>query len=998
ISDSPSGSSNNGESDGGSSFGTGGTNSGSAGSGGGSPTAPGAAGSKGDEGTDDPKKTIEEADIVQVRGSRLYALSRYSGLAIIDVADADHLKTLGRYPLSGTPFEMYVRDNTVLAMFSDWGRYECTGSGATESCQWVTSSHIVALDAADPANLQARGTFDLPGEISDSRIVGDVLYAVTYESGYCWNCSDKPNTTISSLALKDLASIKRVDKVTYENVNSDGGWWRRSISVNDKRMYVAGVEWSSTGNWQDGHSTIQVIDISDPAGKLAVGATVQAHGQIESRWQMDEHEGTLRVISQPGQWSMEEAPQIQTFAVKSAFDVTPIAAKDLVLPKPERLRSVRFDGTRAFAITAEQQDPLFTFDLSDPADPKQLGELEMPGWVYHMEPRGDRMLALGFDNGNQAGSLHVSLFDIADLSKPTLMKRVNFGGDWGNFAEDQDRIHKAFTILDDQDLVLVPFAGWSSAKGPNGETWGCGSYESGIQLVDWKDDTLTKRGVAPQKGQARRALLKDDRLLALSDDKLSSFDISNRDAPVLRSDRGLSHKVSRTLPVGSQLVRLSADWWTGEALLDVVPLAEAESTESAGRLDLSSVTGKDTGGCYGSSIYNAQILANGTTLTLVWGDYSYGYYDGYYGGGSPRTHVVTISIADPQAPQLVGHTELPFALGYYGYYGYGYGYGDGVYSVSSLSAGKSVVQLGSTLAIQRSDYTSSDGATSFVEVVDLSDPTKPTHTGTLPLAGNLYQTGLQLSGNQVITSHAEPVANQPDKVRFYLDRLDLSDPAAPKVASQVNVPGSPLRLDASGRLVSVDYKHTVTKASSWDECHGQGYYYGGGKWFDSTSQECVSQQKILRLSSIGEDGATLLDSHALDQDGMWVDSVTFGSDRLFGLGSSYDAQTGQSSQRLFALGGLDSDHFSPEALTLPATTSSWYYGNYSLLGVTDNRAVLMSYSNESQLSTVDLSAPAGQQVVEHGALLSWAYDVQLVGSSAIVALQERGVQVVSLAK
>ena len=978
--------------------GTGGSSSGAPSNGAGS-GGNNAAGSKSDD-PSDVQKTIEEADIVQVRGSRLYALSRYSGLAIIDVGDVDHLKLLGRYPLSGTPFEMYVRDNTVLAMFSDWGRYECTGTGADQSCSWQSSSHIVALDATDPANLTDRGSFNLPGEISDSRLVGDVLYAVTYENGYCWNCSDKPNTTVASISLKDLAHIQQVDKVTYANVNNDGGWWKRSISVNDKRMYVAGVEWDydQYNNWQSGHSSIQVIDISNPSGKLAVGATVEAHGQIESRWQMDEHEGVLRVISQPGQWSTTELPQIQTFAVKSAFDVKPIAAKELVLPKPERLRSVRFDGNRGFAITAEQQDPLFTFDLSDPANPKQVGELEMPGWVYHMEPRGDRLLALGYDNANQEGSLHVSLFDVSKLAQPTLVKRVNFGGSWGSFAEDQDRIHKAFSILDDQNLVMVPFAGWQVSQGPNGETWGCGSYQSGIQLIDWASDSLTKRGVAPQKGQSRRALIKDNRLLALSDDKLSTFDITNRDAPALRSEMGLSHKVSRTLPVGDQVVRLSADWWTGEALLDVAPLAAADSPESSGRLDLSSVTGKDSSNCYGTSIYNAQLFANGTTLTLVWGDYSYyGYYEGdYYGGGKvePKTYVVTVSIADPKAPKLVGQATFPFELGSYGYYGY---YGPGVYYGDSLQyAGRSIAQLGSTLAIQRTDYNySASTSTSHLELIDLSDPSKPVHASTLDLPASVYQSGLQVVGNQLVTSHSEPVPGQQNKVRYYVDRLDVSNPATPALVGKVNVPGSPLRLSADGKLVSVDYKLTVTKASSWEQCYGgNGYYYYGGTWFNYETQECYHQKKVLRLSSVTDKGATLLDSRTLDADGFWVNSVTFADDRLFGVGYAYDGTT--SSQRLISLGGLTSDTFDADTVTLAAPTG-WYYGSYDLVGVSEGRAVLSSYDgNESTLSTVDLSAPAGQQIVERGALLSWASDIQIVGSTAIASLQERGVQLLPL--
>src|SRR5690606_29630787 len=181
-----------------------------------------------------------------------------------------------------------------------------------------------------------------------------------------------------------------------------------------------------------------------------------------SRWQMDEFDGVFRVISQPGGWGTDEPPVVQTFTVNTSNDIQPAGSLTIQLPRPrEVLQSVRFDGARAFAITAEQQDPLFTFDLSDPAAPRQLGELEMPGWVYHMEPRGDRLYALGFDPQHPEGALHVSLFDVADLSNPVLLSRVPFGGDWGSFAEGQNQIHKAFSILPEQNLILVPFSGGS---------------------------------------------------------------------------------------------------------------------------------------------------------------------------------------------------------------------------------------------------------------------------------------------------------------------------------------------------------------------------------------------------------------------------------------------------------------------------------------------------------------------------------------------------------
>ena len=330
----------------------------------------------------DPERLISEADIIQVNDNKLYALSRYSGLSVIDIAQQDQLSLLGHHESSAEPFEMYLKGNIIYALYNSWG--QSVFDAETNTWSWVQSSRIEALNISNPADIQVIGTFDLPGRISDTRIVGDVLYAVTFEDGYCWGCQPERTTTVTSLNVANPASIGIVDQLYYGDSDPFGYGWQRSVSATTERLYIAGIEWDGTG---EGHSNIQVVDISDPAGQLVEGTSVVAKGQIESRWQMDEHEGVLRVVSQPGVWWTNGVPTVQTFSVNSSQDIVPLGTLDLTLPMPERLRSARFDGTRAFAVTAVQTDPLFTIDLSNPAAPAQLGEVEIPGFIYHIEPR-----------------------------------------------------------------------------------------------------------------------------------------------------------------------------------------------------------------------------------------------------------------------------------------------------------------------------------------------------------------------------------------------------------------------------------------------------------------------------------------------------------------------------------------------------------------------------------------------------------------------------------
>jgi hypothetical protein len=945
-------------------------------SGTGGQTAPSAGPDTGGE----AERAIAEADIIQVRDGKLYALSQYSGLSIIDLSRRDRLALLGRYRSSGIPFEMYLQDGIVYAMFSSWGDYVYDEASHTYS--WVQTSRVEALDVSNPAGVELLGAFNLPGAISDSRIVGDVLYAVSFEDGYCWECATTPNTTVTSLAIGDPDAIHVVDQLRYSDADSTGWGWRRSVTVTPERMYVAGIEWDGRG---EGHSTIQIIDISDPGGQLVEGASVEADGQIQSRWQMDEHEGVLRVISQPGIWWSDAMPSVQTFSVVSSNEIHPLGFTSLRLPRPETLRSVRFDQDRAYAITAEQTDPLFTIDLSDPANPAQLGELEMPGWVYHMEPRGDRLLALGFDNAAPEGSLHVSLFDVSDMTRPTMLERIHFGGDWSSVAEDQDRIHKAFTILDELGTILVPYSGWEHDESGHG----CGSYQSGIQLVDFTRDTLVKRGVAQASGQARRAFVDQGRLFSVSDEEVATFSIDNRDAPAKVADLALATIVNKTVLVGDRVARLSSDWWTNGAKLEVASASNPGAAQPIGELDLAPLFASDTadGGCYGWGLAEGgRLFAHGQHVYLVWPS-----------NDGTKTRLAVIDVTNPAAPRIASQRDLPIN-------------GSGLYDhywSAAVPSGEGVVQSGSTLVFRRFDtdgYYPDDAVTlrrAWLDVVDLSDPARPELAATVELPEATGRTALRIAGTTVLTSHWAPLAEDPSRARFYLDRIDVATPGAPVVRTPVNVPGSLLAWDGGvSRAITVDYEHLVHRVATSDEC----WRSFGGYDVNYTPEDpevwggpgtCATMRRTLKLVDVRDRSASLRDESAIE-DGTYVSSAVVGDDRVFlvGMNGGWAVEGGgpyASASKLFVASGLRSGTLRIEETETEALT----YG--SPLAAVGQRLVLASYG-PPMLSVVDASDLDDITVEEKGELSSYVYQVTVAGDRALCSLGHYGLEVVDLGR
>jgi hypothetical protein len=927
------------------------------------------------DGGGDAEKAIQEADVIQVDGNKLFALSQYGGLTVVDMSNPANLSILGHYSIQGVPFEMYLREGVVYAMFSAFGRWECDED--YYNCQYITSSHIEALDVANPASIVKIGSFDLPGEISDSRIVGDVLYAVSYENGYCWNCATAPKTTVTSINVADPADIAVVDSVAFDASDPYGyGWGRRSVTVTPDRMFIAGIEWD--GNSQ-GHSTIQVVDIVDAGGLLHIGAAVEAKGMIESRWQMDEHNGVLRVISQPGLWE-NGVPTVQTFQISSSDAITPLASLDLVLPKPERLRSARFDGTKLYAITAEQTDPLFTIDLSVPSQPVQMGELELPGWIYHLEPRGDRLFALGFDNANPEGSMNVSLFDVSNFANPTLIHRVAFGGDWSWAPEDQDRIHKAFKIDQNLGAIFVPYGAYEYDE--NEGLYGCGHIESGIQIVDFTQDSLTKRGAAPLHGFARRALVHNGKLFSVSDSEVGAYDITNRDAPSQLDSLALSAYVNQSVRVGNHVVRVAADWWTNAATLDIVPAATPDVREPLGKLDLAEVVGaEDENDCYGwGYFYGAQLFPVGQSrVAIAWSSYGfYGYEDGSGGQASEKTHVVVVNLANPAAPTVEGRVSMPFSTNMYGWWG-------------TLDGGKPILQMGNRLVFRRVQYPawdSNEQQKAWLEVVDLTNPADPVHSSTIALPDGQGHSLLVKNGVSVLTSHWEPLANNPNKVKFYLDRVVFPPIGVPVAAPSLNVPGALLSYDeGSSHALTIDFTRKQAAVANADECWQT---YGWNSWVEDANGMpiCSYLEQSLKLIELDGTDVDLLDTEVMDA-GFYFYGTQVTETRVFAQGYSYDGTDPYGTYSVMVLGDASGDDIQVAWQDLPAQDYMWS------VAAQDDHLVLTSYSTPG-IHVLDATDLSDMSLEKKGDVTAYVQAVTLDGDRALCAMGPYGLEVVDL--
>lgn len=970
------------------------------------------------------ERAISEADIVQVRGDRLYALSKISGLAVIDVSQPNALKLLGRYrELPATPFEMYLQGDVALVMFSGWGEYVKDG----DAYKWVTTSKLLALDVSDASKISALGSFDIPGVISDSRIVGDILYVVSRQDGYCWSCiQNRQLTAITSLRISDPHNVTKVDELDYDDGNV--GWGPRSVTVTPQRMYVSGPMYGAP---EPTESIVQVVDISDPAGDLVEGASVHVTGQVQSRWQMDEYQGVLRVVSQPWIWGAQDTrPAVQTFRVEASDKVTPLGHTEIQLPRSETLRSVRFDGPRAYAITALQTDPLFTLDLSDPHKPRQMGQLELPGFVSYMEPRGDRLLGLGFDQSNPAGAIAVSLFDVKDLSAPKLLSRVSFGGSWGSLPEDQDRLHKVFRVLDDAGLILVPFSGWA---GKEQEKCGFLRFSGGVQLIDFQGDELHARGAAPSVDETRRALLVKDKLISVSDQRVQAFDIADRDKPAQLSQIVLSRNIRSALSLDNDVVaRFALD---NRASVDFVAKRDAgDANSSLAELALSDALLSDAASCNpGLDLFAT--FAHGSQLELL---YSGFIYSEDLTSNYQQQGIAIIDVSKSDHPAVLSKLSWADAdvswSPYSAYYRYGY-YGN-------VSA---AVRTSSTISLLESAWVPSGKGDIYTEktrlrVIDLRDPEHP-KTTVLPLeaADDVQYSGLLADGDTVMTSHFEKTNSDGTRGRFYLDRFDLSDPGAPVALPKVNVPGALVSFDASsGRAITSEqvrvvadltYDACTTRFASADWTSSQlstgagsavvmSGGTGGGPATDAPivqqpTGKCVGYQQRLHLVHVSANLATLEDTFAL-KDAQQVFSSSLGDGVLFAslgrggylaprafvsegpcFGACGPGAPAQPTE-LLVLGGFASGKMTVGHLQVDdSRAADTWWGSWGTPNVyaSGTRALLVG---QSDVAIIDGSDPALPTITKRVPLIGSAQSVDVHADQALLALGAQGLQWIDL--
>lgn len=203
------------------------------------------------------------------------------------------------------------------------------------------------------------------------------------------------------------------------------------------------------------------------------------------------------------------------------------------LGEDEQIYSVRFVGDVGYVVTFRQTDPLYTVDLSDPAAPAVVGELELLGYSAYLHPIGeDLLLGVGQDataTGQTTGT-QLSLFDVSDPAAPQRLQQVSIPG--ASSAAEYD--HHAFLYWPETGLAVLPvqsYGGDVFCTQPEGVTVPCpGPTESFNGAVGFHvaTDGIDEVGrVTHDDGSTlARSVVVGDTLYTLSETSLVASDLA----------------------------------------------------------------------------------------------------------------------------------------------------------------------------------------------------------------------------------------------------------------------------------------------------------------------------------------------------------------------------------------------------------------------------------------------------------------------------------------
>ncbi|QOJ13859.1 MAG: beta-propeller domain-containing protein [Planctomycetia bacterium] len=463
---------------------------------------------------------VDESDVFKSDGTHFY-LAKGKSLRIVRATPTNELAEIGRLDIEESIESLYLFEGRVIVLAQDYGRPGEIGIALIDI--WPPyyaggNTVIYDVDVSDPAAPKVARKTELDGGLIASRLTGgrlilvlNIVPRVPSQLGVLTPLSaadvlprvraagreqaamnatsiyypDAPNGWyMTSITTLDASNVESVLGATAVMANAG------TVYVSASALYLSDTDYDETDNFRESTSIHKFS--FDEGGVAKYVASGSVSGRLLNQFSLGEHEGVLRLAThiQPALPAVgigfggnaadvavatEPAPrparaQARNDATVASNAVWVLGEADGQLKQlgaitgiapDERIYSARFLGDTGYLVTFRQIDPLFTIDLSDPANPQLLGELKVPGFSDYLHPVSEKLLigvgrsvTLTPWGGAVPTSLQLSLFDVSDLKNPVAIQQLELGG-YGSGSEVNHN-HKAFTFLPATGVLALP--------------------------------------------------------------------------------------------------------------------------------------------------------------------------------------------------------------------------------------------------------------------------------------------------------------------------------------------------------------------------------------------------------------------------------------------------------------------------------------------------------------------------------------------------------------
>lgn len=377
-------------------------------------------------------------------------MSRWDGphtrLSLHDVSQASAPRLMHELDIEGGFVQSRRIGNTVYLVTRHTPQVVIQGTAVEGNGSTPTAEYAAKVAQLGTADIIPKLTID-----GSSRPLFDA------RSCYAQSAADTavfdPYPVISSITAVNLSDPSQTTSVCYLG-EAYGMYLAESALYLAQTRYPAVPAGGVVSSDMQPDTRIHKFALAGATVRYAGSADVAGSvwGSAQSDFRMSEHQGYLRLLttayrSDPADRFEHRLYVLRESATAQALEpvaTLPSTAHPQPIGKPnEDLFGVRFFGDRAYAVTFERKDPLYVFDLSDPANPVLSGSLELPGFSSFLHPVSrELLLGLGQDAQNR---LKLELFYVADNAAPVSRGAVTLGGP-GSYSEALYN-RNAFTYL-----------------------------------------------------------------------------------------------------------------------------------------------------------------------------------------------------------------------------------------------------------------------------------------------------------------------------------------------------------------------------------------------------------------------------------------------------------------------------------------------------------------------------------------------------------------------